>query len=36
MPTTITAWQMLCWFVYTICAGAGWALGARLISKLLG
>ena len=36
MPTALTPYVCLVWFVLFLFAGMGWTLGARIISRLLG
>lgn len=35
MPSTLSLYEVGVWFVVGFCTGAGWALGAWLVGKIL-
>jgi hypothetical protein len=36
MPTEITLYAVGVWFVVGLCVGAGWTLGSRIVTRLVG
>lgn len=35
MPTSITAFDLVIWFIFWFVAGPGWSLGSAFIGRLL-
>lgn len=36
MPSDVTLWLFFVWFCFALALGLGWAMGNKIIAKLLG